>query len=376
MQDERPALAVPSPAMVFVPGAYPDNDLFSAITTRPEDRPFAIVADTDELVPEIAYRGRSDKEPLLLSLARTGWARVFATDRVHEEVKRQLPQFAGDNADAAMRTFREEYEPLIRWVAVSERATAGYRADEDALMQRMSLVHVNDAPTAELAILCAPCFLHTRNLKHFPGIARPRTRDAIIAAGDSAELELSGRLTLVLTELGVRATSAAVKRAVAAAADSPLFAGAMLALLLLIGHRALERRDEIRQAGSRAADRVGEAAEQLSVYRQAQASRVGRALVDPLEPVTYETSIALVLSRAMRPVAADELAIAARPSLDREAALEALQGHPAFEFWPGRGWTLGRHVDRRADRHLAPGSYVDGSGRTTSRPPSSDFSTT
>lgn len=107
---------------------------------------------------------------------------------------------------------------------------------------------------------------------------------AIIAAGNSAEMEQSGRLTLVLTDRGVRATSAAAKSAVTAAADSPIVAGALLALVLFIAHRAVERREGIRQAGSRAADSLGEAAERISVYRQAQASRVGRALVDPLVP--------------------------------------------------------------------------------------------
>jgi hypothetical protein len=174
-------------------------------------------------------------------------ARIFATDRVRKEVERNLPRVAMSHADAAMRVWWADYRPLIRWVSLPDRLQSGFRADERGLRERMLLVmekHSADAPTAELALLCAPCFVLTDNRKHLhvAGFGDRGTRTALIAAGDATELELNGIRALSLGELGARGTWAVTSRAARLAGDSPIAAALMLAILAVLAIKAYEGR--------------------------------------------------------------------------------------------------------------------------------------
>jgi hypothetical protein len=333
----------------MLPGLYPDRDPGILFSVAPASRPFPVVVDADELLREVTYRGRSLKEPLLLSLARHRLARLLATDRVWEEVERDLPRYAGKHAHGALRAWREEYLPLIRWVAIPDRLETGFRASEHDLAVRMELVmerHSADAPTAELALLCAPCFVITGNHKHLhvAGFGDTGTRDALVAAGDAAELELAGIRTLSLGELGARGTWSLTTRTVRLAGDSPIIAGLMLAALLFLGIKAYERRGQLKAAAGRTANATMELIQELTTKHADLLGTLIPSLVSPLQQPMIEAMVAQALVRAPAPLSAEAVGYACRPTLDREIALTALRGHSGFAFWAGRGWTLGRHL--------------------------------
>jgi hypothetical protein len=325
---------------------YPDRDVATILAHPPTNRPFAVVADADELIREVVYRARRGNDPLLLSLVRAGWARLFATDRVGEEVERNLPKVAGRNRSAALETWRAEYFPLIRWVSMPDRSAAGFDVGEESLRTRMSMVmerHDADAPTAELALMCAPCFVITGNSKHLhvAGFGDGATRDAIVAAGHKADLELTGLRAVSLAELSGEALWGVGRRAFRLAADSPLLGALMVAGVVFLAQMANERRDQVRAAGRRVGAVSFEFVEELLNHHRGLVAALAPSLVLALEQPTKPIQVAGRLARAPAPRPAE--AIAAGLELDRDGVLEALRSHQAFSFWPGRGWTLGRH---------------------------------
>jgi hypothetical protein len=325
---------------------YPDRDVAAILARPPTSRPFTVVADADELIREVVYRVRRGNDPLLLSLAGLGWARLFATDRVGEEVERNLPKHAGRDQSAALEAWRAEYLPLIRWVSMPDRSEVGFAVGEDPLQARMSLVmerHDADAPTAELALMCAPCFVITRNGKHLhvAGFGDSATRKAIAAAGNKAELELTGLRAVSLAELGGEALWGAGRRAFKLAADSPLLGALMVVGVIFLAQMANERRGQIRAAGRRFRDVSFELADQLVNHHHGLVAALAPSLVLALEEPTDAIQVAGRLARAPAPRSAE--VIATGLELDRDGVLEALRAHQAFSFWPGQGWTLGRH---------------------------------
>ena len=332
----------------MLPGLYPDRDPGMLLAVPPTRRPFPVVADADELLREVTYRGRSFKEPLMLGLARHRLARLFASDQVREEVERDLPLYAGQYTQGALRAWREEYLPLIRWVSIPDRLETGFRLDQHDLSTRMELVmerHSADAPTAELALLCAPCFVITGNHKHLhiAGFGDAGTRRALVAAGNAADLELTGIRTLSLGELGARGTWALTTRAVRLAGDSPIIAGLMLAAFIVLGIKAREHREQIKVAAGRTANATMELIQELTTRHGDLLATLIPSLVPPLQQPMIETQVAQPLVRSPAPLSAEAVGFACRPPLEREIAIRALRGHSAFVFWPGRGWTLGRH---------------------------------
>ena len=344
----------------MLPDLYPERDPGILLAVSPARRPFPVVADTDELLREVAHRARTGNEPLMLGLARHSLARLFATDRVRQEVERDLPRFATERRQdpgEAMRAWHEEYLPLIRWVTLPDRVETGFRADEHGLSTRMQLVmerHSADAPTAELALLCAPCFVITGNSKHLhaAGFGDVKTRDALVAAGNAADLELNGIRALSLSELGARGTWALTARAARLAGDSPLMGALMLAAIIFLGFKAHEHREQLKAAAGRAANATMELLQEVAARHGDLIEILIPSLVSPLEHPTIENRVAQTLVRSPVPLSAEVIGYTRRPAVEREAALRGLRGHSAFVFWPGRGWTLGRHFAAPAHPRL------------------------
>jgi hypothetical protein len=297
----------------MLPALYPDRDPGVILAVAPTRRPFPVVADADELIREVIYRGRSSKEPLMLGLARHHLARLFATDQVRDEVERNLLRVAGRHADGALRAWREEYLPLIRWVSIPDRLETGFRADEYDLSVRMGLVmerHSADSPTAELALLCAPCFVMTGNHKHLhvAGFGDAATRDALVAAGNAAALELTGVRTLSLGELAARGTWEFASRAMRLAGDSPIVAALMLAALAFLAAKGYERRDQIKAAASRTANATMELVQELSTRHAELLGALIPSLLSPMQPPTINTKVAQALVRSPGPLSAENVA--------------------------------------------------------------------
>jgi hypothetical protein len=345
----------------MLPGVYPDRDLGTVLALPPTHRPFSVVSDADELIREVSYRGRTAKEPLMLGLARHHLARLFATDRVRKEVERNLPRVAGPHIESAERAWREEYRPLIRWVSIPDRLERGFHGDEDALRPRMRQImtlHSADAPTAELALLCAPCFVLTGNHAHLhaAGFGDADTRTALVAAGDAAALELNGVRALSLGELATRGTWELGSRAIRLAGDSPLAAGLMLFALAFFAFKAYEQRDQLKTVAGHTANATMDFIQEMLIRHADLLTVLMPSLVAPLQPPTLETRIAQTLARSPSPLAAEAIGYTRLPMLNRDVVLAALRSHPAFVFWRGQGWTMGRHLTQPAQQDIARGT--------------------
>lgn len=334
--------------MATVLDTYPHLDAATLLTSPPATRPFAVVADTDELVREISYRARTGNEPLFLSLAKLGWTRIFATDRVAEEVERNLTARAAGHEYEAMAAWRSEYRPLIRWVTVPERGIDDFTAQEAGLEARMAEVmrrHMADSPTAELALMCAPCFVLTGNKKHLhvAGFGDAGTREALAAAGHKAELELTGMRAISLTELAGAGAWHGTRRTAKLVAGRPIV-GVILLLALVLFVRAVHRnRTEVQAFVRRLGNAGVEAAEAAMEHHRRLVDTLAPSLVRAPEEPNPASRIASRLARSSGPRSAER--IAGEVGLGREEALRVLREIGAFCFWPGQGWTLGRHLD-------------------------------
>jgi hypothetical protein len=345
--NRRDAATLTTPVKMTPLDTHPDRDATTLLTTPPQARPFPVLADADELIREISHRARTGHEPLLWSLARLGWARVLATDRVAEEVERNLPAVAAGREYEAAVIWRSEYRPLIRWVTVPERGEGDFGPEEaevEARVREVSRRHRADSPTAELALICAPCFVLTGNRKHLhvSGFGDPGTADAIKAAADRAELELTGMRAISLTEPAVAGAWHGGRRLAKLAAERPIV-GALLFLGLIFLARVVDRnRAEIGAALRRAGAVALEQAEAALERHRELTDTLAPSLVLPPQEPSPATLVGGRLARAGAPRTAASVAV--ELGLGADEVLEVLRAHEAFCFWPDRGWTLGRHL--------------------------------
>ena len=119
----------------------------------------------------------------------------------------------------------------------------------------------------------------------------------------------------------------------------------VLSVLVLLGAFAVLRHPghsrQLRAAGSSVFDH-GCRLLQVALDRHA-------ALMTELTPSLFkadEVSESVKVARALAryPDSLPAAAIAAHIGSDRAAVLGVLRDHPAFQFWPGRGWSLGYHL--------------------------------
>jgi len=311
-------------------------------------RPFPIVADADELIREAAYRARRAKEPLLFSLVKLGIGRVYASERVREEVERNLPRLAGKHTRAARDVWENDYLPDIRWVAMPDRTQTGFADGEEILAEHMKAImslHAADAPTAELALHCAPCFVLTGNEKHLhaAGFGDDRTRDALAAAADKAMLEFAAIFAEACGEAIGHGLWVAGSKAFGQFRRSPILILLALGAILGLGRIHHHRVEWCRDAGSRILLRGGLLLQEALARHEALMAELTPSLFHPSGELSASVDLARALVRHPTPLPART--IAADIGSELGSVLPPLRTHPAFNFWPGRGWTLGYHLE-------------------------------
>lgn len=134
-----------------------------------------IVVDADVLLRNVDYALRQGRTGALIDSASGDYTLVtgvvlFATDRVLEEVERNLPKVASRRGVAlaeAVGLWNEVFLPRLRIIEFDERLA------DDPRVEGVRDLHTNDAPTAALAVALAPCVLLTDNRKHFLPLGLP-----------------------------------------------------------------------------------------------------------------------------------------------------------------------------------------------------------
>ena len=329
-------------------GRYPDRDVNAMLLQPAHRRPFPVVVDADALIRDIVKTARERKQTILRGLGEDRYANLMATDVVHDEVERHLDEVAGEDAATAWGVWSDQYRPLLRWVEIPRRSRGTpIRPGENELVQRLDGVanrHPKDVPTAELALMCAPCFVVSGDRRHLhvEGFGRAGWLHDLTAAGELATIENAAHIMLVLagsiTESaarGGRALGRLIGRSEVGLALVGVAAG------MLLSHGFHNREGMGRRLGN-ALDVYAELAERLSTERAARLARITDALVLPLTDPPVHALVAQVLARATAPFTIAELVGRVGGTVDESAVLSCVKDHPMFVFAPGRGWALGR----------------------------------
>ncbi|RDI73199.1 hypothetical protein Gocc_3078 [Gaiella occulta] len=163
-----------------------------------------IVVDADVLLRNVDYALRQGWTGALIDSASSDYTLftgvvLFATDRVLEEVERNLPKVArrrGVGLAEAVALWNEVFLPRVRIIDFDERLV------DDPRVNGVRALHANDAPTAALAVALAPCVLLTDNREHFLPLGLPdRPTDEIaldlhqlsqVVAGSNGAVMITG----------------------------------------------------------------------------------------------------------------------------------------------------------------------------------------
>lgn len=206
--------------------------------------PLPVVVDADVLIRNVDYTLRRGKQGALLAGASSDYTVfsgvvLFATSRVLEEVERHLPDVARRRDvgyEAVVAVWNEIFLPRLRIVELSDGVIS------DPRVAAVSALHVNDAPTAALAVALAPCVLLTDNRKHFVPLGLPdRPTDEIAIDAHALSQYVTGmNSALLVSELTGSAVIEGSKKVISLIGKD----GAILVALILFGAAIIYWRSE------------------------------------------------------------------------------------------------------------------------------------
>lgn len=118
-----------------------------------------VVVDTNVLLNDLMQTVKRGHPTALVEAARLGSIRLFAAEHVADEMAERLPTYAtrrnrGDLLEELQATWDAAYWPLVHLVAVPHDL-------QNDLVARVRSRDADDAPTAALACLLAPCLVFT-----------------------------------------------------------------------------------------------------------------------------------------------------------------------------------------------------------------------
>jgi hypothetical protein len=122
----------------------------------------------------------------------------------------------------------------------------------------------------------------------------------------------------------------------------------ILALVVLFGALALLRISRVdarrlREVSSNLMLHGSRLSHEALAHHAALMSELMPSLFQPAEQASGSLKVARALVRYPNPLSAE--AIASGIGSEPDPVLDVLRAHPAFDFWPGHGWTLGYHLD-------------------------------
>jgi hypothetical protein len=204
--------------------------------TEPRRRllPLPVVVDADVLLRNVDYVLRRGWRGALIESASGGYSLLtgvvlFATDKVVQEVERNLPKIAQHRRVLTADAFDawEQVLPILRIVEIDERLV------DDPRVSSVRTLHANDAPTAALAVALAPCLLLTDNRDHFLPLGLPDqpTDEIAIDVHELSQLVTGANGAMLFTELTGAAVIGGSKKVFSRLGKD----GAFLVALILIG---------------------------------------------------------------------------------------------------------------------------------------------
>ena len=285
----------------------------------------------------------------------TSWTGVvvFATETVFDETLRRFPEIAAARnvpVEVVERAWDEHFGSRVRIVEVRDGLV------DDPRVDGVRQLHAEDAKTAELAVLLAPCVLLTDNRKHFRPFGLPDrdTTEVAVEVWHLGEFLQAMNLGTVPPRMAGLAVIEGGKALVRWLGKD----GALLVALLLLGGAALAWRTE---SGRRVRASLGDALTKVgaevgpglsAAYERgmAVADRLGAFAVEPGEPSAF-TLVARRLAVSRPVMTTTEIAVLLadgrvrfHPASGHKTKVRAwLLANPCFWEMRRGNWTLGYH---------------------------------
>jgi predicted nucleic acid-binding protein len=302
------------------------------------------VLDTNTIFNDLLYQLRCGREAgALIRSAREGAVRLFATINVLEEVRRRAvtQERRGFSVDEILTLFESCYLPETRFVDVTG-TTIGPRAHV------VGQADPDDLPTAQLALLLAPCHVYTDD-PHLTNAGFGEARNWLSLAQTAERAMQVDRTVLAIvesTKWAWRKMRPWVERNFRELRPTDVMLGGALGLTLLAvlppaGHAKLE---QAINGGGRLLAGAGEVTTSAGLGLLGERARYGGYLaqtaVAPETPSTLEQRLAREV--ALRgPLQAAELGNALGADVATIDTL--LKSRPCF-FRDQQGWWLGQRL--------------------------------
>lgn len=302
------------------------------------------ILDTNTIFNDLIYQLRQGREEgKMLTSARVGAVRLFASSHIFEEVYKRAPEQGrrGFATEQMLDLFERRYLPRICFVDVT-----GLQPEARALAVRDA--DPDDLPTAQLALLLAPCHVFTddRDLTE-AGFGQERNWLSLIR---SAERTMQvDQTVLVIAELakwGWRKLAPWVNRQPRETGPGEVILGAAIGMLAfsVLPAAGQVRLGQAIDAGERFIAGAGEIGASAGLGLLGERARQSGYLLESLVLAEKAPSLEARVARALAlqgPLGVEELSEIARSSHGEvEALLAAL---PCF-VRETSGWCLGTRL--------------------------------
>jgi len=323
--------------------------LIEALQRHPHERIVPAVVDANVLISDVWATLRRPAPTALIGQAEARMLRLLITPQVAHEVETRMHRVADERTDEALELWHARYLPVIRIVDPGHPGASHVDAIGDpsiaALVGRVAARDADDAPTAHLALLCAPCLVLTKDADLLDeGFGSPEWLTGVRSSGELADLDKTVWFAMNVSfvageELSRRAI--AVARAVALSPMAISVAIAAATLVLALRHTWVRSCPGTARARAMAAiDLAVEVADYVAARRAALQDALAPHVVAPTRERSDVARVAARLAIAPSPEPLAQIA-AAVPDAHPDRVRELLRSEPAFSVVRGRGWQLG-----------------------------------
>ncbi len=311
-----------------------------------------VVVDTNILLNDLARRVRRNTETALVEAAAIGGLRLFVARHIPSEVEKHLTSYCqrrGLDHGHGVGVWDDTYRPLLRVV----------EAPHDLADERVARVHTaepDDAPTAALASLLAPCLA----LSEDPHL----TRQGVGRAQGWLELALVGRTVargdgIIITGVSLGSLGAALAtdgvRALIRADWGPAAAVALGVVAVALLERGMLSQDRIVRAINVLRPALDALAIEVQEYGEGGATLDAAAFPPPDTPDPRRT-VAHLLARASAPLSGTRIAVALRAAghaATPQGVNQIPRGCPAFVEVRRAAWQVGQIERAGMDRRVS-----------------------
>jgi len=313
---------------------------------------FPVILDTNVLLRDIRARLKYQKPTYLQQAAGFGTFRLFATEKVFEEVPTELPEFIrkyGFDVEMAQRMWINEYCPLIRFVETPD-------SHSDPRVAKVDATDPDDTPSAILTVMLSPSLLLSDDRRSL-GKAELATIEWFSMAEHAALRVTVGDTAFVSAEAFFEVSIASAwglgKGFVALWRTRPEIAIILSLLAVIVADRVQESeraRQILAQAGTKAGAMLSRVSSEIAASNLA-INALSHAMVRPgqgrpvLDLVTHILAIEGPLSRTKIIESLRRRGVVV--SRDFPLALDSLLREcPVFVQGPSRRWEIGRNLQK------------------------------